>query len=98
MEDQVSLKIELDIAAQKILNHVIINNDAIERQIESGIKSAFANFDFEGTVKKACENAIEDNIKKSIAWGKLREIVQLKADKIVSDHIDKQMEILKDKL
>lgn len=40
MEKQVVLKLELDIAATKMLQQVIINNDGIESQIQKGIELA----------------------------------------------------------
>lgn len=51
--DQVTMTIHLDIAAQKIINMMVINNENIENQLKAGIEKAFKEFDFETVVTAA---------------------------------------------
>lgn len=92
MRDLVSMRIEFDIAAQKCLNQVMINNTHIEEQLEAGIKRAFEQFDFVEFVANATQEAIKSQIRDSASWGKLRGLVQKKADEIVEAHIEREME------
>lgn len=90
------MTLHLDIAAQKIINMMVINNEEIESQLKSGIEKAFNEFDFESVVTTATKGAIEREIKESTNWGKLRKIVQDKANEIVERHIEKEMEKFKE--
>jgi hypothetical protein len=94
-DNQVTMTLHLDIAAQKIINMMVINNEEIEGQLKSGIEKAFKEFDFEAVVTAATKGAIEREIKESTNWGKLRDIVRNKANEIVERHIEKEMEKFK---
>ena len=92
MKDLITMRVEFDIAAQRCLNQVIINNEHIEQQLEEGIKRAFEQFDFVEYVSRATQDAIKEQIRNSSSWGKLRDLVRKKADEIVEAHIEKEME------
>lgn len=96
--DHVAMRIEFDIAAQRAISQIILRNDAIEKQIEEGIKKAFESFDFEAAVIEATEQAIKRQIRDSSSWDKLSQLVRKKADEIVDAHIEKHMKELKDRL
>lgn len=98
MDDVVRMRIEFDIAAQKCLNQVMIQNTKIEGMIEAGIKHAFENLNFVEVVSIATQRAIKEQINDSANWGKLRDLVKKKADEIVQAHIDKQLEKWKNEL
>lgn len=98
VENSVRITTHLEIAAQKIIEQLILNNELIEEQIESGVKKALTTFDFEAEVQKATEEAIRREIKNSSNWDKLSKLVREKASKIVDDHIEKHMQILRDNL
>lgn len=98
MEGFTKIRFELEIAAQKVINQFMLNNRHIEDQLESGIKNAFEDFDFESEIKVATTNAIESEIRKSANWDRLTKLVREKADKIVDDHIEKHLQSLKEKL
>lgn len=93
-----TIRFELEIAAQKVINQLMLNNSAIEQQLEVGIKSAFESFDFEAAIKEATLRTIESEIRKSTNWDKMIRLVREKADKIVDDHIEKHMDNLKKSL
>lgn len=98
LRDAVHMRIEFDIAAQKCLNQVIIQNETIAQQLEEGIKRAFERFDFVEIVEAATIEAIKSEIRKSTEWGKLRDLVRKKADEIVDAHVEKELEKLKNSL
>jgi len=88
-----NLEITLKIAAQKIISQYQLTNEAISQDIESSIKSAIENFDFETHVKEACERELKQMISKAIDFSTLREIINKKVndvlDKIILENIIK---------
>jgi len=48
--DYTKVRVELEIAAQRLISQFMLNNQEIEKQLEAGVKKAFENFDFEKVV------------------------------------------------
>lgn len=89
MENYTQVKVELDIMAQKLINQYLINNEKIEKEIEAGIKKAFDNIDIEKEVEQSVKHAIEQAIRDSSDWGKIRAAVRKKTDEIVDAYIER---------
>jgi len=89
MDNFTQVRVELDIQAQKMISQYMINNEKIEKEIESGIKKAFESIDLEKEVEKSVKNCIEQAIKQSSDWGKIRDAVKIKTDEIVETYIEK---------
>jgi len=91
MENFTQVRVELDIQAQKMISQYMINNEKIEKEIESGIKNAFERIDLEKEVEQSVKNCIQEAIKKSGEWGKIRDAVKIKTDEIVENYIEKSI-------
>lgn len=95
---QDTVKITLEIMAEKMLSQYIIRNEEIEEQMKVGIINAFENFNFETEIEKMVSKTINDTIHSSTGWRKVKDLVQAKADKIVDDFIEKETQKLKERL
>lgn len=87
MDNFTSVKIELEVAASRIISQVMLSNDTIEKEIEAGVKAAVLNFNFQAAVEKSVTKCIEDAIKQSTDWGVIRDAVKKETDKIVGTYI-----------
>ena len=87
MDNYTSIKVELDIQSHKMINQFMIDNKRIEEEIKSGIKNAFDNIDLEKEVEESVKLCIQEAIKSSGEWGKIREAVKTQTDKIVDEYI-----------
>lgn len=88
MENSTSIKIELDIQAQKIISGYMVNNEKIASEIEAGIKRAFETINIPDHVERNVKMCIENAIKQSSEWGKIREKVSKMTDEIVDKYIE----------
>ena len=91
MENSTQIKVELDIQAQRLISQYMINNERIEKEIEAGIKRAFESIDFAKEVEHSVKNCIDQAIKSSGEWGKIRDAVKKKADEIIETYIEKSI-------
>ena len=91
MENTSAIKVELDIQAQRLISHYMINNERIEKEVEAGIKKAFESIDLEKEVERSVKKCIESAIKESAEWGKIRDAVKKKTDEIVEGYIEKSI-------
>ena len=98
MENALIIKNEIEIAAQRIIQQVMITNDQVKEQVEAGVKRAFEKFDFETEIEKAITGSIERAIRDSSQWGKISKLVYEKADEIIQAFIDKQIKEFEEKL
>ena len=95
MENSVIIKTEIEVYAQRLTNQFVINNERIESEIEKGIKKAFENYDFESVVEASIRRCIDEAIRSSTDWGKIREAVRKKTDSIVDTYIESQIQQFK---
>jgi hypothetical protein len=97
-DNLVQLKIELDFSAYKVLNHVRIHNETIEKQIAAGIEKAITELTQENNfVDIVCNQAKKDFLlvtNKSIASWQL----QNKLQNLIEEKISKQLEEYADKV
>lgn len=62
MENLTEIRIELGISAQKIASHLVVNNMAIEKQIESGIKKGLEEISDQGMLIEMIAKATRDEV------------------------------------
>jgi 20S proteasome alpha/beta subunit len=98
MENTTVIKLELEVMASRIINQFMINNAAVEKEIEEGLKKAFESFNFKDEVEKIALNAIKDAIASSANYGKIRDIVKKKSEEIITELSDKYFEEISMKL
>lgn len=88
MDDNIKIRLELEVAAQRIIGQYMINNKRVESAIEEGVKNAFESIDIAAEVEKTVRNAIEKAIRQSGEWGRIQEAVKKKTDEIVDTYIE----------
>jgi len=88
MEDFTRIETTLSISARKIINQFLLDNKTIETEIEQGVKRAFERIDIPDLIENQVRRVIEDSIKQSGDWGKIREIVKVKMDLIIEEYVD----------
>lgn len=86
-----AIKIELEIAAERVINQLMVNNEKVENEIREGVKSALESFDFKVVVENAIKSCIESAIKSSTEWGAIRKLVSAKTDEIVNQYIENSL-------
>jgi phosphomevalonate kinase len=94
MDNQTAIRIELDIAAQKVINQIMINNEAVAKQLKSGFEKAFQNFDFEAYAQQAATRAIEKAIQESANYGEVRKLVEKRSNEIINEILDAKFKAL----
>jgi len=90
-EGTTRISIELEIAAQNVIHNFLIHNNEIENQIKAGVEAAIKSFDFETEVARRCHSISNKEIRDAKSWDNVRKMVQMKADKIVDDYIEKEL-------
>ena len=93
--DYTKVRVELEIAAQRLISQFMLNNQEIEKQLEAGVKKAFENFDFEKVVELQVKDCIASTIKAAGEWGRIREAVRKKADELIDSYVTKAIENFK---
>ena len=89
MENSTTIKLEIEVAAQRMISQYMIHNDQLKKQLESGIKKAFEDFDFEKTIENQVRETIAGIIKKSGDWGKIRRAVEEKLSEAIDAKVNK---------
>lgn len=92
MKDTTRIKIALDIEAQKIISQVILHNEQLADLIESGVKKAVAQIDFEEEVRKITHHTIQDTLSSILKYGDISSTIKGKIqealNKYLGDKID----------
>ncbi len=100
--DMVTVKIELDIAAQKLLQNVQIQNRELEQQIEKGIKLAMDNLAkddaFVDMVRIATEKEVETLFRKAIMSYEFQNRITKAVQEKAGNAIEKYSNDLADKI
>ena len=90
--NQTVLKLELDIAATKMLQQVIINNERIESQIQKGINLAVQDLtngdNFVESVRYKAKQSVEDLVHRAIMSWEIQNHIQ----KAVSTKLHEKIE------
>ena len=94
----ITLKIDLEISAEKIISQLHIHNQDVESQIEAGIKQAIeelaAGNGLIDHVRQATLKSVLDTINKSV----MRYDLQYNIQKIIGDKIQSKIEAYADKV
>jgi ribosomal protein S3AE len=92
MDNTVTLKIELGISAQRIMQQVIMNDRLLEEEIEKGILAAFielGNSDiFTNMVKEATKQAISDVVKNSVNEWNVKNLIANKLQEQIAINVE----------
>lgn len=90
-ENSLVIKMELDIARERIINAFMINNEQIAEQVKNGIEAAVREFNFEDEIKQQAGRLIKEEIS-SILWkdGGLRKLIKQKIEEAVEAMVEKQ--------
>lgn len=92
MDRPFTLKIELDISAQRILNQVQLTNKDLEKSIEESLVKAFASFNFGEEMVTIVHEAIRNSIKSELSYGTLREKMKTAVNKVIEQKLDTKID------
>lgn len=94
MENVTRITLGLDIYAQKMMQHIQLENDKIEKSIKNGIEKAlieiFENDNFENTVSELVKNELENAVKYACNDWALKN----KIKEIINENISNKVDIL----
>lgn len=93
MRENTIIKIELGLAAQKIIQQLHFSNEVIERDIAAGIEKAFANLGvgtdaFIENVARTAEDAIHQAVIYSVNSWSVKSKIAESVEKAISDKLD----------
>lgn len=91
MNNYSTVRLQLDIEAQHFISQHMIHNDRLSKEIAAGVKKAFDSVDFEKEVENSVRRCIDDAIRQSTEWGKIKEAVRKKTDEIVDKYIERSI-------
>src|SRR5690349_3859943 len=90
MDNLTTFRIELQVAAQKVIHQFMLHNDKIEEQLTNSLKLAMEHFDFQKEVSHIFTSEIRSAISEAMKRGKMRELVQARADKIFDELLERE--------
>jgi len=93
-----SVRIDLEISAKKILNHLVIKNETIEEQVSKGIQLAIDDLTKGDNFINHVRESTKVEIGRIIHSVVLSYDIRNKITKSVSDAIDKKIQCYSDKL
>jgi hypothetical protein len=85
-----TFRIQLDVAAQKVIHQFMINNDHIEEQLRNAIQKTVEEFDFEAEIRVIATEQLRKAVRDAMSYGELQKKVQEVAGKIYADLIEKE--------
>lgn len=98
MDNTTSLRIELNISAQKISQMVMINNEGIEQQISKGIEMAINDLmdgdNFIEKVREATKQELALIVNKSVMSWEVKNSIS----KMISEKVNEKIEAYADQL
>lgn len=89
-ENITTFRIELDVAAQKVIHQFMTDNDHIEEQIRSAIENTVKNFDFEKEISIIAEQQLRKALRDAMSYSSLEKKVREMADKIYGEILEKE--------
>lgn len=93
MEIQSSLKLELQVPAQRLLSQYIINNKNIEEQVKKGIENALNNLCKDNNLASLIEQEVYNTLRASFSdWEISKTVRNVLEEKLHSFLIDKANE------
>ena len=98
MRDNITtFRIELDVAAQKVINQFMLHNEYVEEQIRNAIQKTVENFDFEGEIQRIATEQLRTALREAMKYSALEKKVWEITNKIYDDLINKELAYLKSK-
>lgn len=82
MDNITTFRIELEVAAQKVIHQFMMGNEQIEKQLSKSIQSAINSFDFEKEVSGIVHKQLRQAINNSFAYGELQKLVEERTNAI----------------
>jgi len=98
MENFATIRMELDLQAQRVIHQYMVDNAKISEEVTRGIKEAFDSFDIAEAIRKEVSHCLQEAVRGSGNWSTLRATIQKKMDIVVEEHIEKTLESLKESL
>lgn len=95
MENNIIIKLELNIAAEKMINQLMINKENVHSGLEAGLKTAIENFDFEKEVEKYAVDKIRGIIRETVLGSKVESYLRKRIEKVVDELVEREIEHLK---
>jgi glutamate formiminotransferase len=96
MDNITRVNLEIQVAAQRMIQTFMLHNEQVKESIENGIKKAFKEFDFEEAVKDEVKKQLKASIVDYNVQREIRTEIKQKLSKIINDKFDKiNEEILK---
>jgi hypothetical protein len=91
MRDNITtFRMELDVAAQKVINQFMLHNEHVEDQIRSAIKATVEGFDFEREIRVIATEQLRKAVRDAMTYGELEKKVRAVAGKIYEEMIEKE--------
>src|SRR5690606_24393440 len=98
MRDNITtFRMELDVAAQKVINQFMLHNESVEEQIRNAIQKTVENFDFEGEIQRIATEQLRTALREAMKYSVLENKVRELAGKIYEELIEKEFAYLKSK-
>ena len=94
-ENMTTIRIELDVAAKRIISQVMMENEHLNQEIEAGVRASIEKFDFKGVVEAQITRCIEGAIKESSDWGLIRKKTKEAVEAITGEFIQRQVDAWK---
>jgi len=87
----VTVKLELDFAAQSLMQAICLRNVEIEEQVKQGLQNAIDSMDIVKEVEDVVKETIKREIRDMIYSSKLTDAIRNKIETTVEDLITKQL-------
>lgn len=91
MDNITTFRIELNVAAQKVIHQFMTHNEHVEEQIRNAIKKTVEGFDFESEISRIATDQLRVAIREAMRYGKLEKKVRELTDKIYTELIEKEL-------
>ena len=92
LDEQTRIRVELDVASQKIVNQLIFNNEAIEKQIEAGVKKAVEDLSENNMLADMISEKIKEEVVSSISSHMYSYSIKEKVRELIKDKINSHLE------
>jgi hypothetical protein len=91
MDNITTFRIELDVAAQKVIHQFMTHNTHVEDQIRSAIQKTVEGFDFEGEIIRIATEQLRKALREAMMYSNLESKVREVTDKIYQELIEKEL-------
>ena len=96
-DNTTTFKIELDVAAQKVIHQFMLNNEQIEERLRQAIQSAVESFDFDKEIRIIAQQQLRNALHDAMNYGPLEKLVREKTQAIYNELIEKEFAKYNDK-